>query len=70
MRTTHISAAANAQQLDAITAADEPLLILADPGSGKPFTLVEHIVALRGRPSKATQRRPAQSRDVVCALKI
>lgn len=46
MLATHISAAANQQQLDAITTTDGPLLIIAGPGSGKTFTLVERIVYL------------------------
>ena len=35
---------ANPQQLEAIYATDGPVLILAGPGSGKTFTLVERIV--------------------------
>jgi DNA helicase II / ATP-dependent DNA helicase PcrA len=38
--------AANPQQLKAIAALDGPVLIIAGPGSGKTFTLVERIVAL------------------------
>lgn len=37
---------ANADQLEAIAATDGPLLIIAGPGSGKTFTLVERVVAL------------------------
>lgn len=37
---------ANAQQLGAILATDGPVLIIAGPGSGKTFTLVERIVYL------------------------
>jgi len=37
---------ANAQQLEAILAIDGPVLIIAGPGSGKTFTLVERIVYL------------------------
>jgi DNA helicase-2/ATP-dependent DNA helicase PcrA len=37
---------ANPQQLEAILATDGPLLIIAGPGSGKTFTLVERIVYL------------------------
>lgn len=37
---------ANKQQLEAILATDGPLLIIAGPGSGKTFTLVERIVYL------------------------
>ena len=44
---------ANAQQLKAIEATDGPLLIIAGPGSGKTFTLVERIVHL------ITQKRVA-----------
>jgi len=39
-------ATANTNQLAAITATDGPLLIIAGPGSGKTFTLVERIVNL------------------------
>jgi DNA helicase II / ATP-dependent DNA helicase PcrA len=41
-----ITSAANPQQLDAITTTDGPLLIIAGPGSGKTFTLVERVVYL------------------------
>lgn len=37
---------ANPQQLEAIHATDGPVLIIAGPGSGKTFTLVERIVYL------------------------
>lgn len=37
---------ANPQQLEAILAIDGPVLIIAGPGSGKTFTLVERIVYL------------------------
>lgn len=37
---------ANPQQLEAINATDGPVLIIAGPGSGKTFTLVERIVYL------------------------
>lgn len=37
---------ANQQQLEAILATEGPLLIIAGPGSGKTFTLVERIVYL------------------------
>lgn len=37
---------ANSQQLEAIYATEGPLLIIAGPGSGKTFTLVERIVYL------------------------
>lgn len=37
---------ANPEQLDAIQSTDGPLLIIAGPGSGKTFTLVERIVYL------------------------
>jgi len=37
---------ANPQQLEAIFATDGPVLIIAGPGSGKTFTLVERIVYL------------------------
>ena len=37
---------ANPQQLEAILATDGPVLIIAGPGSGKTFTLVERIVHL------------------------
>ncbi len=37
---------ANPAQLEAITTTEGPLLIIAGPGSGKTFTLVERIVYL------------------------
>lgn len=37
---------ANPQQLEAVLATDGPVLIIAGPGSGKTFTLVERIVYL------------------------
>lgn len=41
-----VSPTANPQQLEAISTADGPLLIIAGPGSGKTFTLVERVVFL------------------------
>jgi len=41
-----VSSSANTQQQAAITTTDGPLLIIAGPGSGKTFTLVERIVHL------------------------
>ncbi|HEU5376641.1 MAG TPA: ATP-dependent helicase, partial [Ktedonobacteraceae bacterium] len=46
MTKTTLTSAANPQQLEAITTADGPLLIIAGPGSGKTFTLVERIIFL------------------------
>lgn len=43
---SNLVSAANAQQLEAITTTEGPLLIIAGPGSGKTFTLVERIVYL------------------------
>lgn len=43
---TSIQSRANPQQLEAILATDGPVLIIAGPGSGKTFTLVERIVYL------------------------
>ena len=40
------SSQANPQQEEAITTTEGPLLIIAGPGSGKTFTLVERIVYL------------------------
>lgn len=41
-----ISDRANPQQREAITTTDGPMLIIAGPGSGKTFTLVERIIYL------------------------
>ena len=46
MTTSNLVSAANPQQLEAITTTEGPLLIIAGPGSGKTFTLVERIVYL------------------------
>jgi DNA helicase-2/ATP-dependent DNA helicase PcrA len=43
---TPLQSTANKQQLEAIFATDGPVLIIAGPGSGKTFTLVERIVYL------------------------
>ena len=43
---TDLQSKANPQQLEAILATDGPVLIIAGPGSGKTFTLVERIVYL------------------------
>jgi len=45
VKTTFLSKA-NAEQLEAIQTTEGPLLIIAGPGSGKTFTLVERIVYL------------------------
>jgi DNA helicase-2/ATP-dependent DNA helicase PcrA len=47
---------ANEQQQEAITTTEGPLLIIAGPGSGKTFTLVERVVSLL----TATQVAPEQ----------
>ena len=44
--TASLRSKANPQQLEAILATDGPVLIIAGPGSGKTFTLVERIVYL------------------------
>ncbi|WP_236201216.1 ATP-dependent helicase [Pseudomonas pseudonitroreducens] len=44
--TTTLQSKANPQQLEAILATDGPVLIIAGPGSGKTFTVVERIVYL------------------------
>ena len=44
--TSDLNSKANSQQLEAILATDGPVLIIAGPGSGKTFTLVERIVYL------------------------
>ncbi len=46
MTKTPLTSGANPAQLDAITTTEGPLLIIAGPGSGKTFTLVERIVYL------------------------
>lgn len=46
---------ANPQQLEAILATDGPVLIIAGPGSGKTFTLVERIVYLITRKGVAPE---------------
>lgn len=46
---------ANPQQLEAILATDGPVLIIAGPGSGKTFTLVERIVYLVTQKSVAPE---------------
>lgn len=43
---TTLQSKANPQQLEAILATDGPVLIIAGPGSGKTFTLVERIIYL------------------------
>ncbi|MGP9631995.1 ATP-dependent DNA helicase [Halomonas sp. AOP43-A1-21] len=43
---TELHSKANSQQLEAIHTTDGPVLIIAGPGSGKTFTLVERIVYL------------------------
>lgn len=44
--TAAMQSKANSRQLEAILATDGPVLIIAGPGSGKTFTLVERIVYL------------------------
>ena len=46
MMNASLTSMANEQQLEAITTTEGPLLIIAGPGSGKTFTLVERIVFL------------------------
>lgn len=46
MTKTPLTSKANSQQLEAITTTEGPLLIIAGPGSGKTFTLVERIIYL------------------------
>lgn len=46
MDLTELASRANPEQLEAIKATDGPVLIIAGPGSGKTFTLVERIVHL------------------------
>jgi ATP-dependent exoDNAse (exonuclease V) beta subunit len=50
------SVQANPQQLEAILATDGPVLIIAGPGSGKTFTLVERIVYLITRRASRRSR--------------
>jgi DNA helicase-2/ATP-dependent DNA helicase PcrA len=56
MTRTPLTLAANSQQLEAITTTEGPLLIIAGPGSGKTFTLVERIVSLLTEKSVAPER--------------
>src|SRR6266487_2539583 len=51
-----LSSTANPQQLEAITTSEGPLLIIAGPGSGKTFTLVERIVYLLMQKSIAPEQ--------------
>src|SRR5258708_179916 len=51
-----LTVAANSQQLDAITTTEGPLLIIAGPGSGKTFTLVERIIYLLTEKDIAPER--------------
>ncbi|MFM0260462.1 ATP-dependent DNA helicase [Paraburkholderia sediminicola] len=44
--TSTLQSKANSQQLEAILATNGPVLIIAGPGSGKTFTLVERVVYL------------------------
>lgn len=46
MSTAKLVSAANPQQQEAITTTEGPLLIIAGPGSGKTFTLVERVIYL------------------------
>lgn len=46
MRSNRYSSQANSDQLKAIQQTENPLLIIAGPGSGKTFTLVERIIHL------------------------
>ncbi|HEU5377170.1 MAG TPA: UvrD-helicase domain-containing protein [Ktedonobacteraceae bacterium] len=46
MAISPLTSAANAQQQEAITMTEGPLLIISGPGSGKTFTLVKRIVYL------------------------
>lgn len=45
-RVDSLKSNSNPQQLEAILATEGPVLIIAGPGSGKAFTLVERIVYL------------------------
>src|SRR5260370_4745872 len=51
-----LTVAANPQQLEAITTTEGPLLIIAGPGSGKTFTLVERVVYLLTEKGIAPER--------------
>ncbi len=54
--TSPLASAANIAQLEAITTSEGPLLIIAGPGSGKTFTLVERIVYLLMQKSIAPEQ--------------
>ena len=54
---TALQSKANPQQLEAILATDGPVLIIAGPGSGKTFTLVERIVYRILKSSDADKRQ-------------
>jgi DNA helicase-2/ATP-dependent DNA helicase PcrA len=47
MTKASLTSIANSQPLEAITTTEGPLLIIAGPGSGKTFTLVERIIYLK-----------------------
>src|SRR4051812_41288319 len=53
--TTDFGSNANPQQLEAITTSEGPVLIIAGPGSGKTFTLVERAVFLITQKSVAPE---------------
>ena len=56
MTKSSLTSAANPQQVEAITTTEGPLLIIAGPGSGKTYTLVERVIYLLTQNSVSPER--------------